>query len=108
MPELQPSRDPESLATQVRDRVLVTIERLAMHAPDAPRRAGDAFAPDREALALRRVFREMGLAQRKRRQQLGRAPSAEVRLAAEAFRRDPTLDTLVGVAGALQTAGLLA
>ncbi len=108
MPELQPSRDPESLATHVRDRVLLTIERLAMHAPGAPRRVDDPLAHDREALALRRVFREMGMAQRRRRHQLGRAPSAEVRLAAEAFRREPTLETLVGVAGALQTAGLLA
>jgi len=62
----------------------------------------------RELRALRRVFREMGRTQRSTRRQTGQAPSPVVREAARAFRRDPSLSSLVLVAASLDEVGLLA
>jgi hypothetical protein len=61
-----------------------------------------------EVRALRRVFRDMGRAQRTARHQSGQEPSPVVRDAARAFRRAPSLSALVLVAASLDEVGLLA
>jgi hypothetical protein len=55
--------------------------------------------------ALWRVFHEFGRAYRQRRQEEGVAPLSNVRVAAEAFRRQPTLASLVTVASVLEQNG---
>jgi len=61
-----------------------------------------------ELRALRRVFRDMGRAQRKARRQTGQPPFPAVREAAYAFQHAPSLSSLVGVAASLDEVGLLA
>jgi hypothetical protein len=55
--------------------------------------------------ALWRVFRDFRASYRRRRKEDGLTPVAGVRDAAEAFRRDPTLTTLVAVASVLHEHG---
>jgi hypothetical protein len=56
---------------------------------------------------MRRVFREMGQNQRQYRLQTSQPPYPVVRDAAIAFRRAPSLVTLVCVAASLDELGLL-
>ena len=55
--------------------------------------------------ALWRVFHDFGAGYRDERRQAGLSPSPGVRDAAEAFRRDPTLNSLVAVASVLHEHG---
>ncbi|HET8624956.1 MAG TPA: hypothetical protein VFM14_15440 [Gemmatimonadales bacterium] len=69
-----------------------------------PQEGGNAAARTR---ALWRVFREFGTAYRRQRRESGARPIPGVRDAAEAFRRDPTMISLVAVASALDEHGLM-
>jgi hypothetical protein len=57
--------------------------------------------------ALWRVFHEFGAAYRENRRASGVQPVPDVRDAAEAFRRKPTLTTLVAVASVLEEHGYM-
>jgi hypothetical protein len=63
-------------------------------------------APTEDA-ALRRVFNDMGRAQRALRRTTGQPPVPSVRTAALEFGRAPSLATLTGVAATLDEANLL-
>jgi hypothetical protein len=93
------------LAERVSERVATAASRLARRERSARHRLGGPVST--EAWALRRVFRDMGRTQRAMRRQSGQAPFAVVRTAADAFKREPTLAALVGVAATLEEVGLL-
>ena len=57
--------------------------------------------------ALWRVFHDFGTAYRRQRLESGTRPIPGVRDAAKAFRRDPTMTTLVAVASVLDEHGLM-
>ncbi len=61
----------------------------------------------RPTRALWRVFHEFGSAYRRQRRESGVGPLEDVRDAAEAFRRAPTLTSLVAVASVLDGHGLM-
>lgn len=64
---------------------------------------------DREAQSLRRVYRELKATYRRYRRETGRPPQVPaLREAVHAFRRGPSLTSLVGVAAFLDDRGLLA
>jgi hypothetical protein len=69
-----------------------------------PKDGGSATVRTR---ALWRVFHDFGTAYRRQRRESGARPVPGVRDAAEAFRRDPTMTTLVAVASALDEHGLM-
>jgi hypothetical protein len=92
------SADSSSLADRVRQRVEDANARLRQ------RRTTDAAASEP---ALRRVYRDMGRAQRAIRRRTGRAPVAAVRTAALAFAEAPSLAALVTVAASLEAVDLL-
>jgi hypothetical protein len=62
----------------------------------------------REARSLRRVFLELGDAQRQHRLRTGQHASPALRDAAFAFKRAPSLTSLAVVAGLLDEVGILA
>jgi len=106
-----PSSPTRPLIERVRERVdraAATLgnERRIERRGVKPAQASGSGGP-REMRALRRVFREMGRTQRTARHQTGQAPSPVVREAARAFRRDPSLSSLVLVAASLDEVGLL-
>jgi hypothetical protein len=84
---------------QVSDRVTAAAAALGQ-----PADGGSAATRTR---ALWRVFHEFGTTYRRLRRESGARPVPGVRDAAEAFRREPTLTTLVAVAAALDQHGLL-
>jgi hypothetical protein len=65
---------------------------------------GNAPGPNK---ALWRVFHDFGIAYRRQRLESGTRPIPGVRDAAKAFRRDPTMTTLVAVASVLDEHGLM-
>jgi hypothetical protein len=100
---------PRPLSERVQERVITA----AAHLPSDERRGSKSGPRDgadipRDVRALHRVFRDMGRSQRTARQQTGQAPSPVVREAALAFRRAPSLESLVLVAASLDEIGLLA
>ena len=84
---------------QVSDRVSAAAAELGRG-----RSTRGAAAPRR---ALWRVFHEFGTAYRQHRRESGVQPVPGVRDAAEAFRREPTLTTLVAVASVLEEHGFM-
>jgi len=111
------SRQP--LAERVHDRVVAARRALERRdravQPRLPRRRprrapppAEPGSPEREELrALRSVFRELGVAHRSYRQRTGAVIEPELRAAAEAFKRAPSLVALVPVAGFLEELDLL-
>lgn len=93
------------LAERVSERVATAASRLARR-DRATRNRLDGPAST-ETSALRRVFKDMGRTQRAMRRQSGQAPFPGVRTAAVAFKREPSLTALVGVAATLEEVGLL-
>ncbi len=87
------------LADRVRDRVTAAEERLAEL----------TMEPDVSpaTLALWQVFDEFGDARREQRRRTGAPAIPALRSATIAFRRDPSLDSLVAVAVFLDEQGLL-
>ncbi len=63
---------------------------------------------ERERACLRSVFRELGDAHRRYRLSTGRTGTAALREAAHAFKREPSVGSLVPVAALLDELGLLA
>jgi hypothetical protein len=90
---------PPSIFDQVSDRVSAAAATLGK----APSRRGTTV-PTR---ALWRVFHEFGATYRQHRREAGTQPVPGVRDAAEAFRREPTLTTLVAVASVLDEHGFM-
>ena len=85
---------------QVSDRVSAAAAALGESKPSR----GATATPTR---ALWRVFHEFGAAYRENRRAAGVQPVPDVRDAAEAFRRKPTLTTLVAVASVLEEHGYM-
>lgn len=71
--------------------------------PDLP---GTSEA-DRQARSLRRVYHEMKTTYQRYRRETGRPALPELREAVQAFKRGPSLTSLVGVATFLDDRGLL-
>jgi len=65
-------------------------------------------ARERERAALRAVFRELGDAHRRHRVRTGQAGTPALRAAAHAFKREPSLQSLIPVAAFLDELGILA
>jgi hypothetical protein len=63
---------------------------------------------DRSTRSLRRVFHELGTTHREYRQRTGQRVPPDLREAAHAFKREPSLTSLVTVAGYLDELGILA
>lgn len=108
-----------SLADRVQDRV--TRARQVLGSRDGsprPRRRPPPVAPSlanlghktpmsEEVRALRIVFHELGEAHRQYRRRTGTPVSTELRSAAMAFKQEPSLISLVPVAGFLDDLNLL-
>jgi len=87
------------------DQVSSRVSAVAAELGEArPRRGATRPTPTR---ALWRVFHEFGAAYRQHRREAGIGPYPGVRDAAQAFRREPTLTTLVAVASLLEEHGLM-
>ncbi len=107
-----------SLAERVRTRVAEANRSLDQRLGNARRRAkhskASSTAPpapsdlDRGTRSLRRVFHELGVAHREYRQRTGQRVPSDLREAAHAFKREPSLTSLVTVAGYLDELGILA
>jgi hypothetical protein len=79
----------------------------AAAALDADGRSADgrsAAAPE-QSRALWKVFHDLGVSYRQRRKEIGLSPVPGIRDAARAFRRNPTMSTLVTVASVLHEHG---
>ena len=108
-----PAERPQSLTDRVRARVAevgLTLDERARAARPKARRSASSQPPElaREARSLRRVFEEFGDAHRQYRLRTGQHASPALRDAAHAFKRAPSLTSLVVVAGFLDEDGLLA
>lgn len=66
-----------------------------------------ASEADRQARSLRRVYHEMKTTYQRYRKETGRPALPELREAVQAFKRGPSLTSLVGVATFLDDRGLL-
>ena len=112
---------PQSLSDRVRARVTevgLTLDERARAARPKTQRPRKSRAPTlltasqapemaREARSLRRVFTEFGDAHRQYRLRTGQHTSPALREAAYAFKRAPSLTSLVVVAAFLDEDGLL-
>ncbi|NOT09450.1 MAG: hypothetical protein HOP28_14765 [Gemmatimonadales bacterium] len=126
---LPPSADrspvtaPRSLTDRVRDRVMeagLALDRRIGPGDRKSRRprptrlgmpAASRHAPSeatREAQSLRRVYRELRATYQRHRRTTGRPPVPELREAVHAFKRGPSLTSLVGIAEFLEDRSLLA
>lgn len=110
-----PTVPPQTLADRLMERVrqaALAVEQAADEVPsrprrrasDARRRAGNVSQTReqvREARSLRRVFLDMGDSYRDYRRRTGAPVSAEVRGAADRFRREQDVSSLAAVAASL-------
>jgi hypothetical protein len=109
------SSDPIEAADDLTERIAARVvrARLALeHRAMANRSSSPMVDPSvvgerREAESLRRVFRELGVSYRQYRRQTGSPVSPGLRDAAYRFRADPSLASLVAVAGYLDKLDLL-
>lgn len=107
-----------SLTERVRIRVAEVDRSLQQRPGSARRRTKSTKASltarpalshvDRSTRSLRRVFHELGAAHREYRQRTGQRVPPDLREAAHAFKREPSLTSLVTVAGYLDELGILA
>jgi len=120
----RPAPSPESIAERVAQRLalagLAIDRRSRASRPRAGRRrstttpppatspATDDAARRRERACLRSVFRELGDAHRHYRTQTGTPGTPALREAAYAFKREPSVASLVPVAAFLDELGILA
>jgi hypothetical protein len=91
-------------------RARATRPRATRHRPaSGPSSAIGAPTPDelREARSLRRVFVDLGDSYREYRRRTGEPVSSDVRDAADRFRRERTLASLVSVAASLDQLDIL-
>jgi hypothetical protein len=110
---------PQSLTDRVMARVVdarIAVDRRHNASrPKVKRRSAAVMAAadgakvegTRESESLKRVFRDLGVSYREYRRQTGEPVAAAVREAAYKFRADPTLDSLVSVAGVLDELEIL-
>jgi hypothetical protein len=105
-----------SLTDRVRDRVAAAgqaLDRRASAARPKGRRSRASASPPSEAAAvrhaasLRRVFLELGDTHRQYRRRTGQTATPPLREAAFAFKRSPSLDSLVAVSAFFDELGLL-
>jgi hypothetical protein len=107
-----------SLTERVRSRV-AEADRSIDRRPGTARRRSKSIkassiarpAPsetDRSTRSLRRVFHELGTTHREYRKRTGQRVPPDLREAAHAFKREPSLTSLVTVAGYLDELGILA
>jgi hypothetical protein len=66
---------------------------------------GRSAAAPEQSRALWKVFHDLGVSYRQRRKEIGLSPVPGIRDAARAFRRNPTMSTLVTVASVLHEHG---
>jgi hypothetical protein len=107
-----------SLTERVRSRVAEADRSLDRRLKAARRRSKstkaasiarpEASEKDRCTRSLRRVFHELGTTHREYRQRTGQRVPPDLREAAHAFKREPSLTSLVTVAGYLDELGILA
>jgi len=107
-----------SLTERVRNRVAEVDHSLDQRPGSTRRRARSTKASsaaraapsqlDRSTRSLRRVFHELGATHREYRQRTGQRVPPDLREAAHAFKREPSLTSLVTVAGYLDELGILA
>jgi hypothetical protein len=107
-----------SLTERVRTRVAEADRSLDRRPGTARRRSKSAKAAstarpassetDGGTRSLRRVFHELGTTHREYRQRTGQRVPPDLREAAHAFKREPSLTSLVTVAGYLDELGILA
>jgi hypothetical protein len=109
---------PQSLTDRVMARVVdarIAVDRRSNASrPKAKRRSAAATPANgsttdglRESESLKRVFRDLGVSYREYRRQTGEPVAPAVREAAYKFRADPTLNSLVTVAGVLDELEIL-
>jgi hypothetical protein len=117
-PSAAPGNGHSSLTERVRTRV-AEADRSLDRRPGTARRSSKSTkasstarpAPsetDRSTRSLRRVFHELGTTHREYRQRTGQRVPPDLREAAHAFKREPSLTSLVVVAGYLDELGILA
>jgi hypothetical protein len=109
---------PSSLTERVRTRVAEADRSIDRRPGTARRRSKSTKASsiarpassetDRGTRSLRRVFHELGTTHREYRQRTGQRVPPDLREAAHAFKREPSLTSLVTVAGYLDELGILA
>jgi hypothetical protein len=125
-PSLSGASDSDPRSQTLSDRVLARVNDAALvvdrrakatrpkstrhraQAPD-PLAAGVTRTPEqvREARSLRRVFLDLGDCYREYRRRTGAPVSANVRAAADRFRHELTMPTLVSVAASLDQLDIL-
>lgn len=107
-----PTASSKTLTDRVMERVREAGDQLPDQVPPRPRRrrseaprpfAGLSRTPEqvREARSLRRVFLDMGDSYREYRRRTGEPVSADVRGAADRFRRERNVTSLTAVAASL-------
>jgi hypothetical protein len=122
-PSARGSTVPEELPQSLTDRVMARVidarsavdRRENATRPKSKRRRApveqsiDGVTPQmlREAESLKRVFRDLGVSYREYRRQTGEPVAPAVREAAYKFRADPSLTSLVSVAGHLDELDIL-
>jgi hypothetical protein len=125
-PSSSGASDSDSQAQTLTDRVLARVNDAALavdrrskatrpksarHRAEAsdPLAAGATRTPEqvREARSLRRVFHDLGDCYRDYRRRTGAPVSENVRAAADRFRHELTVPTLVGVAASLDQLDIL-
>ena len=110
MPELPlspGSSDSNEIAQSLTDRVLARVQHESQIVDRLPRARRRARAIDREARSLRRVFTDLGDSYRNYRRRTGEPVSADIRAAAERFRKEPNVAALVSVAASLDRLEIL-
>ena len=88
---------PTTISQALTERVLARVK----EATQAYDRRAYASRRAKEARALRRVFSDLGISYRAYRQRTGQPVSPVVRDAANRFRKEPNLASLVSVAASL-------
>lgn len=115
----EPAELPKSLTDRVMARVVharTAVDRRerasrpkSRRQRPAPIQSADGPSPQdlREAESLKRVFRDLGVSYREYRRQTGEPVAPAVREAAYKFRAEPSLTSLVSVAGFLDELDIL-
>jgi hypothetical protein len=110
MPEV-PSRsrssDSNDSAQSLTDRVLARVQHESSIVDRLPKSRRRSPTTDREARSLRRVFSDLGDSYRDYRRRTGEPVSADIRAAADRFRKERNVAALVSVAASLDALEIL-
>ena len=87
------SSNPRHSVQALTDRVLARVEHESLIVDRLPRLRRRSSSMNLEARSLRRVFSDLGDSYRDYRRRTGQPVSAEIRAAAERFRKDATSTT---------------